>query len=158
MCARGVPIMQPAIDGRPRPAPPNQSCRLKTRGKDLFRECAYRMAPRAPGCGPICGFGANDGGCRARGLPISVTPEDQICRTLCWISDRRGRACIAVRLPQVAGTAACAASFLKHKLWRISNTTPRTSCLALCRAAQVIDRSVICVLGFALARLLLVGT
>jgi len=54
--------------------------------------------------------------------------------------------------------AARAASFLKHKLWRISNTTPRTSCLALCRAAQVVDRSVICVLGFALARLLLVDT
>src|SRR5882757_7715979 len=52
-----------------------------------------------------------DGGRKA------VTLEDQICRTLYWFRDRLGclrRASNNVQL----------ASFLKHKLWRISNTRP----------------------------------
>jgi hypothetical protein len=50
-----------------------------------------------------------------------------------------------------------AATFLKHKLWRISNTGRGGADPALCLSAQVFDRSVLCPIGIELARLLLVG-
>jgi hypothetical protein len=55
------------------------------------------------------------------------------------------------------GKGVLAATFLKHKLWRIRNNGLRGRRSALCPAAQVIDRSVICLCGLTLARLLLVG-
>src|ERR1700722_7288503 len=87
---------------------------------------------------------------------ISVTPEPQICRTLCWIRYRRREPSFGIGLPGGFEKTIPAASFLKHKLWRISNTERRCRNPALCLAAQVIDRSVICMPTFELARLLLV--
>ena len=52
----------------------------------------------------------------------------------------------------------CAATFLKHKLWRNRNTGRWARYPALCLALQVIDRTAISPQELALARLLLVGT
>ena len=54
------------------------------------------------------------------------------------------------------GNAGLAATFLKHKLWRIRNTGLCGRFPALCLAAQVVDRSTVCAHGIELARLLLV--
>ena len=82
-----------------------------------------------------------------RGHPhCSVTPEDQICRTLCWIRYRGRIAPAVMRCIAVRGATARAASFLKHSLWRFRNTKRRNHCFALCRASQVVDQPAFCAL------------
>ena len=66
--------------------------------------------------------------------------KDQFCRTLCWIRYRR-RAAAAVFLRSFSHDGApSAASFLKHKLWRIRNTGRIEHSFALYPAVQVVDR------------------
>jgi hypothetical protein len=58
--------------------------------------------------------------------------------------------------PHHVSQYAFAASFLKHKLWRIRNTAHGRRILESLPGLQVIDRSVLCALACKLARLLLV--
>ena len=86
--------MQPlgSIEGRAATGvvPANNSCRLETRGKRL-PAIAPAAGPGAPqDAGPSVVLAQMMAQAKRGCLHISVTPEDQICRTLCWISDRRG--------------------------------------------------------------------
>jgi len=61
-----------------------------------------------------------------------------------------------IRQARMRRLGGLAATFLKHKLWRIRNTKRRGRISALCSVPQVIDRPMLCVLECGLARLLLV--
>src|SRR5579863_2083114 len=88
----------------------------------------------------------------------SVTPEDQKCRTLCWIRYRRQRSPATDPHTREFDPPSAAATFLKHKLWRIRNTAKSGPPAALRPASQVFDRSALCSPDDRLARLLLVDT
>jgi hypothetical protein len=105
---------------------------------------------------PMC-LSRNEWALRSPSLHISVTRENQICRTLCWIRYRRQNAPAVLSQPRTRLPVCLAATFLKHKLWRFRNTRHRGSRRASCSASQVIDRSMFCALEGGLARLLLVG-
>ena len=86
----------------------------------------------------------------------SVTLEDQICRIVCWIRYRRSGGAVVIRPPSRLRIRRLAATFLKHKLWRIRNTRLRRCDLALCLTSQVVDQTALCAPETKLARLLLV--
>jgi hypothetical protein len=85
-------------------------------------------------------------------LHISVTPEVRFV-ALCVGLDTGAPAAIRQRYAVAGGLAA---TFLKHKLWRIRNTKRRELSSALSPESQVIDRPMLCLLEDRLARLLLV--
>lgn len=112
----------------------------------------------APACAASkCGFGANDGKGSAGAAAITVTPEDHFVALLYWIR-YRGRALGRRLRRSTPGLAAAgAATFLKHKLWRIRNTGHPCCSGSLCPESQVVDQPVLYALEARLARLLLVG-
>src|SRR3984957_20830403 len=86
---------------------------------------APRASPGAPrGPGPSVVLAQMKAAVMHTSLLISVTPENQNCRTLCWISDRGGLAVRGTNAASGLAAAARAASFLKHHCSGSETTGP----------------------------------
>src|SRR4030081_1669026 len=124
-----------------------------------MQESALRLSParaRQPlafaQCAPQRRFSANGG--RRGAQPCTSVSRPRIrFVALCVGLDTGASAAIRQRYAVAGGLAA---TFLKHKLWRIRNTRRRELSSALSPESQVIDRPMLCLLEDRLARLLLV--
>jgi hypothetical protein len=128
----------------------------KTHGKPSVSRMRPRAGARAAACVTKLWFWRKWWRPPPAGLCTSVSRSRIRFVALCvgLVTD----AAAAVRDPapcQIDGHA-CAASFLKHKLWRIRNTAHLRRIIRWGQGLQVIDQPALCTHGCKLARLLLV--